>query len=46
MTEQHKTSKIERYQFKQLGLFEVNEKVECYFVEEKKEDETLRTMFK
>jgi type III restriction enzyme len=46
MTEQHKTNRIERYQTKQMGLFQVNEKVECYFVEENKEDEILRKMFK
>ena len=46
MTEQHKMNKIERYQLKQMELFKINEKVESYFVEEKKEDETLRKMFK
>ncbi|MCL5024436.1 MAG: hypothetical protein M1497_13930 [Nitrospirae bacterium] len=46
MTEQHKMNRIERYQFKQLGLFQVNEKVECYLIEEKKEDETLRRLYK
>jgi len=46
MTEQHKTSRVGRYQTKQMDLFQVNEKVECYFVEEKKEDEMLRKMLK
>ena len=46
LTEQHKTKRIERYQTKQLNLFQVNEHVECYFVEEKKEDESLRSLFK
>lgn len=46
MTGQHQTNKIERYQFKQLGLFEINEKVACYFVEEKKEAESVRTIFR
>jgi type III restriction enzyme len=46
MTEQHKTNRIERYQLKQLNLFQVNEKVECYFVEENKEEESLRKLFK
>jgi type III restriction enzyme len=46
MTEQHKTNRIERYQAKQLNLFQVNEHVEFYFVEEKKEEESLRKLFK
>jgi type III restriction enzyme len=46
MTEQHKTNRIERYQMKQLELFQVNETVECYFVEERKEEENLRSLFK
>lgn len=46
MTEQHKTNRIERYQMKQLELFKVNEKAEFYFVEEKKEEEGLRNLFK
>jgi len=46
MTEQHKSNRIERYQMKQLELFQVNENVECYFVEEKKEEESLRNLFK
>lgn len=46
MTEQHKKNRIERYQAKQLDLFQVNEHVECYFVEEKKEEENLKTLFK
>ena len=46
MTEQHKTNRIERYQMKQLELFQVNEKAEFYFVEEKKEEEKLRSLFK
>jgi hypothetical protein len=45
MTEQHKTNRIERYQTKQLNLFQVNEHVECYFVEENKEEENLRKLF-
>jgi len=45
MTDQHKKNKIERHQSKQLNLFQVNEHVECYFVEEKKEDD-LRKLFK
>ena len=46
MTEQHRTDRIARYQTKQIDLFQVNEKVECYFVEENKEDESLRKIFK
>lgn len=46
ITEQHKTNRIERYQMKQLELFQVNEKAEFYFVEEKKEEENLRSLFK
>jgi type III restriction enzyme len=46
MTEQHKTNRIERYQMKQLELFQLNENVECFFVEEKKEEESLRNLFK
>ena len=46
MTEQHKTNRIERYQARQLELFQVNEHVECYFVEENKEEESLRNLFK
>ncbi len=46
MTEPHKTNRIERYQMKQLALFQVNEKVECYFVEENKEEESLRNLLK
>ncbi len=42
MTEQHKTDRIEHYQAKQVELFQVNERVECYFVEENKEEESLR----
>jgi hypothetical protein len=45
MTEQHKKNRIERYQAKQLDLFQVNEHVECYFVEENKEEENLRKLF-
>jgi len=46
MADQHKKNSIERHQAKQLDLFQVNEYVECYFVEEKKEEEVLRKMFK
>ena len=46
MTDQHKKNRIERHQAKQLDLFQVNEQVECYFVEEKKEEESLRKLFK
>jgi type III restriction enzyme len=45
MTDQHKKNRIERFQTKQLDLFQVNEHVECYFVEENKEDD-LRKLFK
>ena len=46
MTEQHRTNNITRYQTKQLDMFQVNENVECYFVEENKEEESLRKIFK
>ncbi len=46
MTEQRKTNRIERYQTRQLNLFHVNDHVECYFVEENKEEESLRNLFK
>lgn len=46
MTEQHQTNNITRYQTKQFDLFQVNESVECYFVEENKEEESLRKIFK
>jgi type III restriction enzyme len=46
MTEQHQTNNITRYQTKQFDLFQVNENVECYFVEENKEEESLRKIFK
>jgi hypothetical protein len=45
MTDQHKMSRIERYQAKQMDLFQVNEHVECYFVEENKEEENLQKLF-
>lgn len=46
MTEQHKTKRIERYQTKQLNMFQVNEKAEFYFAEENKEEETIKKLFK
>jgi type III restriction enzyme len=44
MTEQHKTGKIERVQ--QMSLFEVNDQAEFYLIEEKKEEETVKSLFK
>ncbi|OGW38926.1 MAG: hypothetical protein A2Y97_02940, partial [Nitrospirae bacterium RBG_13_39_12] len=46
MTDQHRTNNITRYQTEQLDMFQVNEHVECYFVEENKEEESLRKIFK
>ena len=46
MTEQHKTKRIERYQAKQLDIFQINEKAEFYFAEENKEEETIKKLFK
>ena len=46
MTEQHRTSNIARYQTKQLDMFTVNENIECYFVEQNKEEESVRKIFK
>ncbi len=46
MTEQHPACRIERCQAKQLDMFQVNEHVESYFVEENKEEESLRNLFK
>lgn len=45
MTEQKKNKKIAVYKNTQLPLFEVNEKVESYLVEEGKEEETIRRLF-
>ena len=46
MTEQHRSKKIERYQQKELPFLQVNEKAEFYLVEENKEKETLKNLFK
>lgn len=46
MTEQHRSDRIGCYQAKQMDLFQVNEHIECYFVEETKEEESLKNLFK
>ena len=46
MTNQYKKSRIIRYKANQMDLFQVNEHVEFYFVEENKEEESLRNLFK
>lgn len=45
MTEQHRNHNLERYQQKKLPMFQVNEKIECYLVEENKEEQTLKQLF-
>lgn len=46
MTDQHREKYISCYQTKQLDMFTVNEHIECYFVEQNKEEEGVRKIFK
>ena len=46
MSDQHRNKNIVRYQTKQLDMFTVNEHIACYFVEENKEEESVRKIFK
>lgn len=46
MTDQHRNHNLERYQQKKLPIFQVNEKAEFYLIEENKEEETLKSLFK
>ena len=46
MTKQHRSKRIERYRQKELPFVEINEKAEFYLVEENKEEETLKNLFK
>lgn len=46
MTQQHRGKRIERYRQRELPFTEINENAEFYLLEENKEEETVRNLFR
>ena len=46
MTDQHRGKKTKRYQQKELPFAAINEKAEFYLLEENKEEETVKNLFR